>query len=334
MRLSLIRLAAVAGSVAVIVSCDAAPSSPKFGNGIAGGVTGTSPITPANPSAPDTSVPFVRIDTPATTGQLVNVGDSILVVTRVIDDRQISGLEIVGLKFAGSAVLGTLTQTVRYPSVFVPSSGALPFRTGLQDTTLKRYLKAGTPIDSTIDSLVILAIGRDLAGNVDTARRRIDLVTGPAVTLTTPKNGDSVSQKVAMLATATVTHNSGVKDVTFHIFGDPTWPAQARLDTTFTFTVTGVQRNVTTSFITKAIDTLATVGGKITVQVSARDINNNPGSAPPVIVIVRAAGTTRPRVTQEVPVRIEIADSITITASGDGIDTVGFHMTDQLGVLI
>src|SRR6185436_466907 len=140
MRLSLVRLAAVSGCVAAIVSCDAAPASPKFGNGIAGGATGTAPITPPNPSAPDTSVPFVRIDTPATTGQLVNVGDSILVVTRVIDDRQVSTLEIVGLKFTGSATLGTLTQTVRYPSVFVPASGQLPLRTGLQDTTLKRYL--------------------------------------------------------------------------------------------------------------------------------------------------------------------------------------------------
>src|SRR6185436_4447101 len=109
MRLSLIRLAAVAGSVAVIVSCDSAPASPKFGNGIAGGVTGTSPISPPNPGAPDTSVPFVRIDTPATTGQLVNVGDSILVVTRVIDDRSAAKLDLVVLKFTGSANRGTLT---------------------------------------------------------------------------------------------------------------------------------------------------------------------------------------------------------------------------------
>ena len=66
------------------------------------------------------------------------------------------------------------------PIIFVPASGQLPFRTGLQDTTLKRYLKAGVPIDSTVDSLVILAIAKDLAGNVDTARRRVDLVTGSA----------------------------------------------------------------------------------------------------------------------------------------------------------
>src|ERR1051325_507199 len=304
MRLSLVRLAALVGSVAVIVSCDAAPASPKFGNGIAGGTSGTAPITPPNPSAPDTSVPFVRIDTPATTGQLVNVGDSILVVTRIIDDRQVQSLDLVGIKYAGNATLGTLALVERYPKITAPAGGQLPFRTGLQDTTLKRDLKATSPIASTVDSLVILAIGHDAAGNVDTARRMVNLVTGPSVTLLTPKNGDTVSQKVAMLSTANVTHNSGVKDITFHVYGEATWPARARLDTTITYTMVGVQRNVTQSFITLPIDTAAPVGGKITVVVSARDINNNPGSAPPVIVLVRAAGTTRPRVTQEIPSRL------------------------------
>src|SRR5206468_6682186 len=147
------RLVLAAVGVVVVMSCDNPPASPRFGNGISGGPTGTSPITPVNPNAPDTGRPFVRIDTPATTGQLFNVGDSILVVTRIIDDRALQSLTIVGMKFTGSANLGTLQEIVRYAPITAPIG--TPFRAQLQDTTIRRYLKAVTPIDSTVDSLVI-----------------------------------------------------------------------------------------------------------------------------------------------------------------------------------
>ena len=141
MRFPVVRLAAVVVGIVAVMSCDGGSVNPRFGNGIAGGSSGTAPVTPTNPNAPDTNKPFVRIDTPAVVGQLVNVGDSILTVTRIIDDRQLQSLVVTGYKFTGSANLGTLVQTIRYTPVFAPVQGGTPFRTGLTDTTIRRYLR-------------------------------------------------------------------------------------------------------------------------------------------------------------------------------------------------
>src|SRR5688572_15357867 len=232
MRFPLVRLASTIVGVLVVLSCDTNPVSPRFGNGIAGG-----PIVPVNPGAPDTNDPFVRIDTPATPGQLVNVGDSILVVTRIIDDRQLAGVEITGIKYIGSASLGTLTEIVRYSPVGSPNPGAPPFRAGLTDAIIRRFLRAATPIDSTIDSLIIFAVVRDASGNVDTASRRVDIVRGPSVVITNPINGDSVPQGIGMAVSARVQHSDGVRDVTVRVRGETTWPTL--LDTSMVTTITG-----------------------------------------------------------------------------------------------
>lgn len=329
MRLPLIRLGAVVTGVVVVMSCDAGPAGPRFGNGISGGPTGTSPVTPVNPSAPDTNRPFAQIQTPATTGQLVNIGDSLLVVTRIIDDRQLSRLTLVGMKYVGDASLGTLQEIARYPAVVAPAPGAVPFRTGLTDTTVRRFLKPAVPIDSTIDSLVIFAIARDLAGNVDTARRRVNLVKGPSVTVIAPVAGDEVSQNVAMLVQARVTHVDGVRDVTIRVQGEATWPASARLDTTITTTIVGLQRDVTVSN-TILIPLTAPERGRVTITVSAFDINSNPGAAPAVVVFVRLFGTTTPRVTQKIPTRLEVNDSVEVFATGDAIAYLGFIIRDEV----
>jgi hypothetical protein len=314
-----------------VLSCDGGPVSPKFGNGIAGGSSGTAPISPPNPNAPDTNKPFVRIDTPAVVGQLVNVGDSILTVTRIIDDRQLQSLVVTGFKFTGSAILGTLTQTIRYTPVFAPVPGGAPFRAGLTDTLIRRYLKPAIPLDTLIDSLVIMAIVTDASGNVDTARKRVNIVTGPKVTIEAPAANDSVSQGVFMLVRVHVTHPDGVASDTTRVFGDPTWPAVGRLDTTIVTTFTGTQRDVLITSSVLVPDS-APVRGRITITSTAIDVNRNPGTTTPVVVFVRKRGTTIPRVVDTVPPRLEITDSIIVTANGDGIDTVGFIIRDSLGV--
>src|SRR5688572_819001 len=107
-RSQFVHLAAVGLSVVAIASCDTGPVTPKFGTGIAGGTTGTAPITPPAPGTPDTGGVGVVILDPTTTGQLVNVGDSLLVVVRAFDDRQLTQIRIQGMKFTGDADLGTL----------------------------------------------------------------------------------------------------------------------------------------------------------------------------------------------------------------------------------
>ena len=322
-------MALVVGIVAVM-SCDGGSVNPRFGNGIAGGSSGTAPITPTNPNAPDTNRPFVRIDTPAVVGQLVNVGDSILTVTRIIDDRQLQSLVVTGYKFTGSANLGTLVQTIRYTPVFAPVQGGTPFRTGLTDTTIRRYLKPAIPLDTTIDSLVIEAVVTDGSGNVDTTRKRINIVTGPKVVIEAPIANDSVSRGIAMLVTVHVTHPDGVRSDTIHVKGEATWPASARLDTTIVTTFVGSQRDVV---ISKSITIPATapLRGRVTISSSAVDVNRNPGSTSPVVVFVRAAGTTIPRVTQVVEPRLELTDSVLVLANGDGIRKLGFIVRDSVG---
>jgi hypothetical protein len=312
------------------MSCDGGPVSPKFGNGIAGGSSGTAPVSPPNPNSPDTNKPFVRIDTPAVVGQLINVGDSILTVTRIIDDRQLQSLVVTGFKFTGSAILGTLTQTIRYTPVTAPVAGGAPFRAGLTDTLIRRYLQPALPLDTLIDSLVIMAIVTDAAGNVDTARKRVNIVTGPKVTIEAPAPNDSVSQGVAMLVRVHVTHPDGVASDTTRVRGEATWPAIARLDTTIVTTFTGTQRDVVISSAVQIPDS-APVKGRITITSTAIDVNRNPGTTSPVVVFVRQRGTTIPRVVDTVPPRLEITDSIIVTANGDGIDSVGFIIRDSLG---
>jgi hypothetical protein len=331
MRLPIARLALAVASVLVVLSCDTNPVQPRFGNGISGGPTGAGPVAPVNPGAPDTNRPFVRIDTPATPGQLVNVGDSVLVVTRIIDERQLSSVEITGVKYTGSAILGTLTETVRYPTVTVPNPGAQPFRAGLVDTTVRRYLRAGTPVDSSIDSMVVFAVARDAAGNVDTARRRVDIVRGPGVNIITPVSGDSVPQSIGMAVSVRVQHADGVRDITVRVRGETNWPTI--LDTSIVTNITGTIRDITVNHVV-TIPADAPVFNRVTVTATATDINRNPGSAVPVIVIVRALGTQTPRVTQIVPVRVEVTDSVTVSANGDGIQYLGFIIRDSVGTVI
>ena len=333
MRSHIVRLATVAFSVAALASCDTGPVTPKFGNGIAGGSTGTAPITPPNPNTPDTGGVGIVILDPATTGQLVNVGDSLLVQVRAFDDRQLSGVRVQGMKYTGDPNLGSLVEVIRYPTVFAPVAGGLPFRTGLVDTIIRRYLKPAAPVDSALDSLIIMAIATDGAGNVDTALRRVNLVSGPAVTLLAPNAGDSVPQSVPMNFSVRVQSNQGVRIVRVRVQGETTWPAAAALDTTYNDTIAGTQRDVTISHA-HLVPANAPPGGRITITASAFDVTGNPGSAPPRVVFVRQIGTSAPRVTQVVPGRMEATDSITIIATGDGITRVGFRIRDLNGNLL
>src|SRR4051812_47235160 len=176
MHKNLLRLSVLGAGVVIVASCDTRLS--------------TSPITVGSGSSSNTGVrgPTVVIDTPVA-GALANVGDSVLVVVRLHDDKALTTFNLQGLKLTGSADLGTLQSTIRYPIITVPATGR--FRAGLKDTVIRRYLKPGTPTDTTLDSLMIQAIALDSLGAADTVVRRVDLVAGPRVTITAPASGDS-----------------------------------------------------------------------------------------------------------------------------------------------
>lgn len=325
MRNPIVRVATLVAGIALILSCDSGPTVSKFGGGVAGGPSNTPPPPPA-PGTPDTNDPFVRIDTPST-GQLVNIGDSILVVMRIIDDRKLGNVEVVGFKMVGDPNLGTLQQIVRYTPQRAPV-GTQTFRPGLTDTIIRRFLKPAVPVDTTVDSLIIRAVLTDSAGNTDTAFTRINLVAGPRVTIITPTPNDSFPRGFGMAVAVRTQHNDGVSTVSIRVQGEANWPTL--LDTTITRIHPAGTRDVTDTASVQ-IPPDAPLRGRITVSASAVDVNRNPGSATPVIVFVRAAGTLAPRVTQSVPPRIEFTDSVVVTASGDGITAVGVIVKDSIG---
>lgn len=320
MKSPLLRLLALGVSVAVVISCDSSPMTAPLGGTGAGGSTGSSK------AGVDVTKPTVSIDTP-TTGGVVNVGDSLLVVMHLHDDRNLAGLQVVGYKETGRVDLGTFQRTVRYTAVVVPAAG--PFRAGLRDTVIRRYLQPAQPLDTSLDSLIVVATVMDSTGNADSTMRRVDIVSGPRVTVVSPVSGDSVPAGVGMTVTLHATHSQGVVKLSYHVTGQSNWPT--KLDTTVQVTYPSNSLDVTLTGVVR-IPADAPVGGRVTVNSAATDVNGQPGAAAPVSVIVRSGSNAEPKVTQIVLARSEIGDSITVIANGDGIQMVGFVVLDTLGV--
>src|SRR5260370_5828228 len=182
MKPALVRVLALAATVAVVLSCDSAPP--------------TSVRVNHNPGGKDVTPPSLSIDTPAT-GSLVNIGDSILVSMHLHDDQQLGAMVLTGVTETGSISLGTFQRTPRYSEIDVG-----PFRTGLRDTVIRRFLQPAQPVDTTVDSLVIVAVAKDGAANVDSALRRGNIVAGPRLSITSPNQGDTVPAGAAVTARA------------------------------------------------------------------------------------------------------------------------------------
>jgi hypothetical protein len=242
------------------------------------------------------------------------------------DDRAIAGVSIVGYKETGSVDLGTFQRTIRYSTVIAPAAGL--FRSGLRDTVIRRYLQPAQPVDTSLDSLIVIATVMDSAGNADSALRRVDIVSGPKVAVLAPAQGDSVPAGVGMTVTLHATHSQGVAKLSYHVTGETNWPT--KLDTTVLATYPPNSRDVTLTGVVR-IPVDAPIRGHITVASAATDVNGQPGSAAPVSVFVRSGSNAEPIVTQNVLARSEIGDSITINANGDGIQMVGFVVLDSVG---
>src|SRR5690242_4884923 len=97
MKPAILRVLALAATVAVVLSCDSGPPTAIHQNQNGGGGGG---------GGADSTPPSISIDTP-TTGALFNIGDSILVTLRLHDDQQLNTMSVVGFKERGSISLGT-----------------------------------------------------------------------------------------------------------------------------------------------------------------------------------------------------------------------------------
>lgn len=329
-RTSSFRLLALAGSMAAVLSCDAGAPT---GLGEFLGGAGTDSIGGGNKAiGGDGRYPVASIDTPSVYGSLVNVGDSILVAVRASDNLSgVASIAISGLSIKGDPEVGTQVITERYKTIVAPATGTFPERTATRgDTVVRRIIFPATPVDSAPDSLVIRAIVTDHSGLADTATQVVRLVSGPRVIITAPVAGDSVRPGTRVNVKFHATHPDGVAEVRLRAQSQGAWPTP--LDITFpTFTYVGNPREIldSASFLVPAD---APGRGYLTITAEAIDANRTPGAATPVTIRIRASEASVPLVRQVVPPRVELGDSISISANGgNGIQYIGFIIRNYDG---
>jgi hypothetical protein len=323
MRLSHFRLTALAAAFAAVAACDSHTAGGPLGTGTGGAGSGSGGL-----GGEDRTRPLVSIDTP-TVGTLINVGDSVLVAVHLRDAGGLASVQIRGVSIRGSADLGTAVITDRYEPLTAPATGK--FRAGLRDTVVRRYLKPKTPIDTVQDSVVVIAIGTDAAGNLDTATSRLNIVAGPKVITLSPASGDSVRPGTAVRVQIRATHGEDIARIGVRVTGEASWPTPLDVTRDTTFGASARDVSFTASILIPAD---APGRGRITIMPFARDVNQIPGSATPIHLFVQAGPSPLPRVTQVVPARAEITDTIVINAGGgDGIRSIGFEARDSNTVI-
>lgn len=327
MRLFLTRVTLVAAALAAVAACDSRTmTSPVAGGGTGAGTSGGS----GGLGGDDRTPPQVVIDTPTVSPvSLVNVGDSILVAVHLRDVGGLAKLELRGVSIRGNPDLGNAVVVERFVPLTVPPTGT--FRAGLRDTVIRRYLVPKLPADTVQDSVVVMAIGTDVANNKDTATVRVNIVSGPRVVTLSPAPGDSVRPGTAVRIQVRATHAQDIGRLGVRVQGEAGWPTplDVRVDTT----VRTSARDVTFS-ASVLIPLNAPPRGRITITPYANDVNQVPGSASPVILFVQAGPSPLPRVTQTVPVRAEVNDTIVISAGGgDGIRAIGFEVRDSTALV-
>jgi hypothetical protein len=220
----------------------------------------------------------------------------------------------------------------RYATVVAPQSGS--FAPGLRDTTISRYLKVLTPIDTTADSLIVYGILTDAASPIqlaDTQRVIIRMATGPKVRFLAPLPGDSATAAAGLTVTVRATHPIGVAKLGFRMQGAANWLTP--LDTTIAPNVSPSQRDYTFTG-TVLIPANAPPRSFVTITPVSLDVDGQEGSSTPLLIPIRVGAPPGPVVTQDIPSRLERTDSISITASGYGLTYVGFELRDQTGAIV
>lgn len=277
----------------------------------------------------DTKKPTLTFIAPALNAKL-NIGDSLLVTARLQDNVGVKSVTFSAASARGNPGLGTADTVPRYASVTAPSA-TTTFRAGLRDTTIQRYIRALSPLDTLTDSLLVVGVIADGSDNRDTIRVKVKMVSGPTVTFLSPVPGDSATPGAGLTVSLKAVHALGVALLGFRLQGDPAWPTT--LDTTITQSY-GTGQNVVIFTATIKIPANATPKSIITITPISSDVTGQDGSSSPTLIAVRAGLPPGPRVTQSVAARVETIDSVLVTALGNGLTFVGFELRDGSGALI
>jgi len=315
MKRAHVLIAAMVAAVALVAACD---QRSVFNPNLGGGGT-----TSGVKGAPAVSIDTVRPSP-------VNIGDSILVAVHIRADSSIQSLLISGLTVKGAANLGTLSTTNRYQPITVPVGAA--FRPGLKDTVIMRYLQPVTPVDTSLDSLVIIAQAQDVISRQGADTAVVRVVTGPKVNFITPLPTTQVFAGGDMGVTAHATHVDGVSSITIKVQSQGAWPTAVNFSSTGSFPLGPKD---TTWSGTVNIPLNAPVGGRLLFTASAIDVNGKPGSVASLTLLVKGQDTTPPLVTQVVSPRIELTDSVLVNSSGSSATaTIGVIVKDSVGTEI
>ena len=326
------RAAALLGCVFAVAVCG---ESGRFTTATSGGGGGSTSVGKGNltiqiPSdtitAPCAKIAIGNVGRQACYDSLsepVSVGDSVLVQVLLKGSRGVTSLALTGTSVRGSVDLGTDSTVTR----FTARSVTLP--KGNSDTTITRYLRADLT-DSTSELVTITAISIGVANDTSRDTSVIRVVNGPKVSVLQPAAGAVTAKNKWVRIQVRGIDRLGVKLLGWRATGVVTGK-----DSTSFGPVAGVMAD-TQTFLDSLLIPAATAVGNFVITPFATDSLDQPsGIAPGVTVAVQnvVGDTTPPLVRDTMPLRVEVGDSLTVTASDpSGITVVGFIVRNLAGV--
>jgi hypothetical protein len=278
-------------------------------------------VVPFSFQLTDATRPQITLISPIA-GQKVGVGDSILVRARITDNAGLASVSFGGYSQRGDSLLGTNRTDVRYSTVRVPGTGVFPLT---RDTTITRYLKVVQPVDSTADTLFVTGTVTDVSGLTTTVRVKVQMTNGPKVTLIQPILGDSLTAGDSLTIKVSATSSAGVASLGFALSDSGFATSVSQVPDSVLSPPSGIGQSVT---YTRTIFIPSNATGVLTITPRALDVNGQPGASTPFRIAVRKGAPPVPLVHQTIAPRIELVDSVTITASGTGLRFVGFTIRD------
>ena len=266
--------------------------------------------------------PGIRFVSPAADSN-ITIGSQILATVHITDNVALGRLSIVGVTTRGDPNLGAVDTVVHYDSVFAPvnrSGVAQQFRAGLTDSTVRRLLTPKTAGDSTVGPLYLIARVTDAAGNDSVVVQRVQLVSGPNLTVIRPgANAVAAPGKSLIVEIKGATRN-GIRTLGYNVSGAFTVTRQAPAPGS------GVD---TLHYVDTLLVPATVTSGTFTINPFGTDNLGQPGSGPGVTVTVQslATYTQGPLVYQTVGTRVEVKDSLSIRATDPtGIQKLGFTL--------
>ena len=302
------RVAALAGCVFAVTVCGEQGKFPTTPTGGGGG---------GNP-------PGVNVQLPSKTAiEPVAVGDSVFVQVSLNDSRGVKSLLLTGTSVRGSVNLGTDTTVQR----FQPKTVTLP---NTKDSVITRYLYA-VLTDSTSEDVTIAASAINTSNDTTRDTSVVKVVNGPKVTVLEPTPGAvSAVNKYVKIQVRGI-HQTGVKVLGWRATGAVTASDSA------TYAVAAGVLPDTETFTDSVLVPTATPDSLVITPFATDSLGDPSGIVPGVTVHVLTAATDTipPLVQDTVPRRVEVGDSITVTATDpSGVTRVGFLVLDTANTVI